>query len=178
MSLSTMSTSKEIDEKWFPLPTPIMQISGLLALSATADLPSSFGVEDSKGTEQLEKPPCLIITSKPGSGHRPYGDAECLQIPHVLEIESLRGKKGEIHFVNTILPKSVEFIKFHLYSGRTVCIACDSGKDLSVGIAVAALQMFFDNDGKLIKQNDIGNVEGKSSESEEADDYLIDVTWL
>ncbi|EEB93680.1 hypothetical protein MPER_07630 [Moniliophthora perniciosa FA553] len=60
------------------------------------------------------------------------------------------GKKGQMHFLQVVLPRSTEFIHSCLSQGLSVCIACPTGNDLGVGVAVAALQKFFTVDGKFI----------------------------
>lgn len=59
------------------------------------------------------------------------------------------GKKGQHHLLRTLLPRGTAFLGAQLALGRAVCVLCDDGKDLSVGLAVAALQLFFDDSGAL-----------------------------
>jgi len=72
-----------------------------------------------------------------------------------LRIETLQGKRGRIQFLQSVLPQSMSFISHHLRLNARVCISCDSGKDLSVGIALAALQTFFDETGSFIAEDSI-----------------------
>ncbi|KAF8828740.1 hypothetical protein HHX47_DHR3000133 [Lentinula edodes] len=44
----------------------------------------------------------------------------------------------------------MEFVQMQLAQGMRVCIACDSGKDLSIGVATAALQKYFDDEGNFV----------------------------
>lgn len=37
-----------------------------------------------------------------------------------------------------------------LLEGKGVCVACESGKDMSVGVVLAALQLYFGDDGSLL----------------------------
>lgn len=41
--------------------------------------------------------------------------------------------------------------------GLDVCVACDTGKDLSAGIVLAMLASFFDDTGTIIDKGDKGN---------------------
>lgn len=70
----------------------------------------------------------------------------------VLSIQTPEGKKGQHHFLTVVLPRSMPFIHTHLQNLRTVCIACNTGTDTSIGVAVAALAVFFRPDGSLCSQ--------------------------
>ncbi|KAK0226543.1 initiator tRNA phosphoribosyl transferase [Armillaria fumosa] len=67
----------------------------------------------------------------------------------VERIKTLPGKKGQAQFLSTVLPQAMAFIQSALFKGRSVCVSCDTGKDVSVGVAVTALQMLFDDNGHL-----------------------------
>lgn len=67
----------------------------------------------------------------------------------ILCIQTPEGKKGQYHFLTIVLPHSIPFIQHHLQRQRTICIACTTGTDLSVGVAVAALALYFRPDGSL-----------------------------
>jgi hypothetical protein len=73
--------------------------------------------------------------------------------PPVRRIDARGGKKAHIQFLQVVLPQAMTFIRHHLELGMPVCIACDSGKDLSVGVALAALQMFFDDNGCFVRHD-------------------------
>jgi len=122
-------------------PTPVAKIGGrltLCTLSEVSSLNSSGGVDFNY----------IILTpsnSQQNSQSR-------------LFMPTLSGKKGQIHFRNVVLPTSVDFIRDRLYKGLRVCIACETGKDLSVGVVLAALQLFYEDDGSLrgtSKTNDL-----------------------
>lgn len=85
--------------------------------------------------------------------------------PEILHLFLDSGKKGQHTFLHSVLPQSLDFISYHLAPkrpqqgeeeeegsqvdrGRNICIACESGKDASVGVAVAALQILFDEEGR------------------------------
>ncbi|KAK0212280.1 initiator tRNA phosphoribosyl transferase [Desarmillaria ectypa] len=67
-----------------------------------------------------------------------------------LQVERIKmspGKKGQTQFLSTVLPQAMAFVQSALIKGRSVCVSCDTGKDVSVGVVVTALQIFFDDDG-------------------------------
>ncbi|KDR76419.1 hypothetical protein GALMADRAFT_140055 [Galerina marginata CBS 339.88] len=114
-------------------PTPVTKVGGRLLLCTTADLP-----DETKEGEQAY----ILLT--------PQTDEEALpSTVSKLYLSVVSGKKGQHDFLLSTLPKSVVFIRRNLTQGRDVCVACESGKDLSVGIVLAALQLFFTDDGKL-----------------------------
>ncbi len=65
----------------------------------------------------------------------------------VERIKTLPGKKGQTRLLSTVLPQVMAFVQSALVKGRSVCVSCDTGKDVSVGVIVTALQMFFDDNG-------------------------------
>lgn len=114
--------------------TPIEKVHGRVHLCATSDLPP-----DVKDWEQ-------------DVGYVVVGTS-LLRVPDtssILRIEMWEGKKGQIQFLQDVLPRSTSFIRSHLLAGRRVCVSCGTGSDLSVGIALAALQKFFDDSGDLL----------------------------
>jgi len=68
----------------------------------------------------------------------------------VLRLQMSNGKKDQIHFLQNILPRSTAFVGTRLEKGERVCICCENGKDASVGVVLAALQLFFDNAGNFV----------------------------
>ncbi|PBK88492.1 initiator tRNA phosphoribosyl transferase [Armillaria gallica] len=67
----------------------------------------------------------------------------------VERIKTLPGKKGQTQLLSIVLPQAMAFVQSALVKGRSVCVSCDTGKDVSVGVVVTALQMFFDDNGRL-----------------------------
>lgn len=68
----------------------------------------------------------------------------------VLALEMQEGKKGQFQFLHSVLFKSIPFIGEHLSKGTAVCICCHNGKDTSIGVALAALQIYFDDNGLYV----------------------------
>lgn len=113
-------------------PTPVTKVGGrltLCTLSELSSLNSSGGVDFNY----------VILT--------PSNSQQNSQSK--LFIPTLLGRKGQAHFLNTVLPTSMDFICDRLYKGLRVCIACETGKDLSVGVVLAALQLFYEDDGSF-----------------------------
>lgn len=81
------------------------------------------------------------MQSEPGSKYRK------VYIPVVA------GKKGQSHFLQNTLPAATTLIRERLAEGKRICIVCESGKDLSVGVALAALQLFFQDNGSLVSMD-------------------------
>jgi tRNA A64-2'-O-ribosylphosphate transferase len=129
---------------------PIERVSGLLSICSVATLRSK---------PLLAAHPeiaLLCVTSKD-----PEQSTSKAELPTensaILWIQTLEGKRGQHHFLNTVLPRSLPFIQSHLQKGRKVCIACDTGTDVSVGVCVAALAKYFRADGSFYPS---GNEQG------------------
>jgi tRNA A64-2'-O-ribosylphosphate transferase len=121
-------------------PTPISRVHGRLLVCAVVDLPETWNQDTDTDT-------AYVVVAGVGTG-----TAE-VSIPDgvpVLRIEAWAGKKGQFQFLQDILPRATAFFRAQLKAGRLVCAACDSGADFSVGIALAALQLFFDDAGELV----------------------------
>ncbi|GJJ08429.1 hypothetical protein Clacol_002645 [Clathrus columnatus] len=70
----------------------------------------------------------------------------------ILSLKLLPSKKGQIQFLNELLPRALVYLKNCLNTGENVVILCRDGKDLSIGIALTALTLYFDKDGNFIRQ--------------------------
>jgi tRNA A64-2'-O-ribosylphosphate transferase len=115
-------------------PSAILKVGGRILVSSTHDLGA---IEDDIAW--------VLITS----GSQVQGAATD-ENSHILRLVTPEGRKGQAHFLRHIIPRSIEFIGQHLTQDVNVCVACEDGRDLSVGIAVVALQQFFDEDGGFI----------------------------
>ncbi|KAH8830426.1 initiator tRNA phosphoribosyl transferase [Flagelloscypha sp. PMI_526] len=60
-----------------------------------------------------------------------------------------QGKKGQMLFLQQVLPEAMKYIYDCLLSGKNVCIACPDGRDQSVGVALCALALYFSDDGQF-----------------------------
>lgn len=68
----------------------------------------------------------------------------------VLRFAIPTGKKSQTSFLHDVLPTALPYINSKLSAGSTIIIACPSGKDLSVGLALAAIATYFDDTGTYI----------------------------
>ncbi|KAJ7496746.1 initiator tRNA phosphoribosyl transferase [Mycena latifolia] len=121
------------------LATPIKKVHGRVLVCATTDLPP-----DPKDWDK-------------SMGHVVIGAGPSVKLPDsssILCIETWEGKKGQMQFLQDVLPRSTSFLHAQLLAGRRVCITCDTGTDFSVGIALVALQKFFDDGGELVVSGD------------------------
>lgn len=129
-------------------PSPIAKVAGRLSISTISDL---TGSATAYGGDKLEAADIVYVflTSDNASAATdalPELDSE----PPVLRLKVPDGKKGQIHFLQDVLPRSMVYLQKHLADGKQVCIACNNGRDMSVGVALAALQKFFDGEGNFV----------------------------
>jgi tRNA A64-2'-O-ribosylphosphate transferase len=108
-------------------PTPIKKIGGRLLLCDLMSLPSTCA----------ENVVYLILTT---SGDR----QNTLSRTYIYVVS---GKHGRAHFLNHVLLTSIDLIRKAIFEGSNVCVACETGRDLSVGVVTAALQLLFNDDG-------------------------------
>ncbi|VDC05117.1 unnamed protein product [Peniophora sp. CBMAI 1063] len=128
------------DHDWTDSLTPIMKISGRIRLCRLADLPRA-GLD---GALLHDKAYFLIYASSPEASTTTGPSA------HIHRCTLAAGKKGQHDLLRSILPQAVTFASRHLTpEGKDVVVACDDAKDASVGVAVALLQLFFDDNGQL-----------------------------
>ena len=131
---------RSIEDDISPFPTQV----GKTPLYITS-LANFSSVKPPLGTDSCAY---IIVTSEETS----------LAMPQVLPALPLiipAGKRGQTHFMRA-LPSAVAFTQAQLRTGLKVCFVCETGKDYSVGIALAALQQLF---------NDFGNYVGNRAES-------------
>ncbi|KAJ3766582.1 initiator tRNA phosphoribosyl transferase [Lentinula raphanica] len=135
-------------------PSAIDRVNGRILLCSTADI-----IAELKGQlhQTFEIP--AVVTFLVLSSHVKWNDASMVANPRVQYISAPEGKNGRT-FVQTVLPRSMDFIQTQLIQGRSICVACDTGKDLSVGVALVALSRFFDEHGKFLESNTQNNTLG------------------
>lgn len=126
-------------------PTPVNKVDGRIILCAVQDLKALW-------PSSSEDESVYIIITGDTFDLPITGDAS-----RILHIScNVDGKKGQGHFLQEILPRSDDFIRVSLAKGKRVWISCDTGKDVSVGVALVALQKYFDDDGKY-NQRTVGS---------------------
>ena len=140
--------------------SPVARVQGRLLIGAMSELPD---VSTRIATQDL----VVYVILTPTEDATPQVDSD-----PSLFVPVHAGKKGQSHFLRKVLPPSVEFIGRHLRSGLNVCIVCETGKDLSVGVALVALQLFFADDGTFIPKEENSNDEGSFSNNNSYDAEL------
>ncbi|KAI1791152.1 initiator tRNA phosphoribosyl transferase [Ganoderma leucocontextum] len=146
------SKVRQHGDTWRTHPTPVTVTSGQLFIGSVADMPSDVAdtLPDADG------PVSFVIVSATAPRPQPNGDnaADLEQLSkeeHVLRLQLAEGKKDQLAFLQVVLPTATRFIKERLARGDAICVCCDTGKDAGVGIALAALQLFFDDRGQLLE---------------------------
>ncbi|KAH9834126.1 tRNA A64-2'-O-ribosylphosphate transferase [Rhodofomes roseus] len=130
--------TQPLHREWGMKPTPIIQVGGRILICSTSAIPTDFS-----GTIPgiASRTSFLIVSASSaliGGG---------FEADNVLRLQMADGRKDQILYLQSILPRSMAFIESRLSRGESVCVCCDSGKDASVGVALAALQLFFDDKG-------------------------------
>ncbi|KAI9568795.1 initiator tRNA phosphoribosyl transferase [Boletus coccyginus] len=125
--------------------TPIQRISGRISICNIASLRRPDLL-------QLHPSVAFLCLAPQDTNHLTGVVVASSNAFRVLSIQTPEGKKGQHHFLTVVLPRSMPFIHTHLQNLRTVCIACNTGTDMSIGVAVAALAVFFRVDGSLCSQ--------------------------
>ncbi|KAF8150611.1 initiator tRNA phosphoribosyl transferase [Crassisporium funariophilum] len=122
--------------KRISLPSSVEKVGGRLLLGTLGDVP------EGRSDDGLDDIAYLLLT--------PSIEDAPLSAPQKSYVPTIAGKKGQAHFLQVILPAAMVFIRRNLAAGKRVCVACESGKDLSVGVVLAALQLFFADTGSII----------------------------
>lgn len=117
-------------------PTPVTKVDGQLLLCSISEIP----VMDRRNPDNEEIAYLILSPS-----HIEFPTSS----PWTLSIPLTSGKKGQAEFLQSVLPQSLDFIHKQLTQGKRICVACESGKDSSVGVVLAALQLFFTDSGHL-----------------------------
>ncbi|TFK84242.1 initiator tRNA phosphoribosyl transferase [Polyporus arcularius HHB13444] len=138
---------------WTTLPSPIAALHGRISIGAVPDMP----FELAPTLPDVDRPCSFVVVSATGSSSPPTSDADSdasdsmSSEPHVLRLRLAEGKKDQLHFLQHVLPASTRYINDRLATGDAICVCCDSGRDAGVGIALAAIQLFFDDEGRPLE---------------------------
>lgn len=141
-----MSHNQSHEVEWIIKPTPVLRASGLLLLGTISDLPSPL---PRSLPDRSDRTAFVILAGSPS-----IHEIQAVEKEIVLLLQISQGKKDQIHFLQSILPRATAFIGKQLSKGLPVCICCENGEDASVGVALAALQLFFDDDGRFLSMPD------------------------
>lgn len=126
--VSNSKTAVDLSHHTFHIPpTTCLSISSISALQAQQPNPESVIILLSPAQSPKE-----TWKTSPTSLHIGLG-------PHKIGSRNLR----------EVLPFISEFMKASLHQDHKIFISCESGKDFSVGVALALLCMFFYEDGML-----------------------------
>ena len=128
------------------LPTPIAKVRGRLLVGAISDLPQPRPHRLPNAQADV----AYVLISEQPAPEVP-SDTETPSPKTVFHLQLPQGKRGQKQFLEEVLPQATLFVDTHLSQGSSVCICCDTGKDASVGVALAALQLFFDEDGDFVE---------------------------
>lgn len=140
-------------------PTAITRVEGRLLIAALADVSCYSVNRDSSRMNPTWDTPCIILHNSSAAN---VGQKNSSKDQISTEAQNARleicipgDKKSAERAFKANLSRCLEFVKNHLEENRNVCIVCETGKDLSVGVAIAAMQAFFDDDGSF----DLGRYE-------------------
>ncbi|KAF7297903.1 Initiator tRNA phosphoribosyl transferase [Mycena chlorophos] len=128
-----VSASSSTPERTNRGPTPITHADSRLLIGALLDL------------DYYDENIAYVLAGGPAPLHNP-------PIPRILHLPlSSSNKKAQSNSaLPALLPRSTAFASAQLRAGKRVCFACDDGRDVSVGLALAALGVAFDAEGRLL----------------------------
>ena len=156
---------------WSASPTPVLKVGGRVLLCALEDLPRELPVgipgtckPDNDGEAEIafivvyasnvtsgdtnQTPP-----TEPRSDDRETRQSSTLGenggTSRVLRMHLPLGKRGQYVFLHEVLPCAVSFASSHLNLGRKICVA---GGNEGIGLTLALLQLFFDDEGSLCSE--------------------------
>lgn len=169
------ASAPKLDE-WKKPPSAITRVDGLLAITCVADMPDwafqKRKIPDSRRMD-VKTLPCIVIRTNGEIKVPSFKEIS----PSILWVSLPTDKKASGRAFKASLSRCLDFVEAHLRDGRTVCVACETGKDLSAGITVAALQCFFSDDGSLdLKRRERGNMQGESSRIASQHLFIPDTT--
>lgn len=135
---------------------PVHAVQGRLLSVVTSGLPDPLPFLPPAALNRI--PRCLAyVLITPFSQHLVGGDGD-LTGQNILRITLPAAMSSHSHFLLcNILPMAIPFIRKHLSIGEDVCVACPTGKDLGPGVIVSALSLFFDDNGVLLCDDEMGN---------------------
>jgi tRNA A64-2'-O-ribosylphosphate transferase len=168
-SYPTFTSPASLERK--PSPVPIRRIDGRIQLASfsPSDLDALISSLSSIEPQDANVAYIVLDFSSPSvsSGVSVVDLCAvkgCVSSPeNILHIlASPKGKaKVDAHFLQHILPAAIPYIKSQLFSksAKTIYILEGRGNDpgtrldMSVGLAIAAIQLFFDGDGTLMRED-------------------------
>lgn len=129
---------------------PVHSVHGRLLLTVISELPNPPPLLLPTTSGSLVRRLAYVLIAHQSSEVLPagnHGDPAC---QNILQIRLPAAVSAHSTFLlYNILPRAIPFVKKHLAAGEDVCVACPTGKDLGPGVIVAALGLFFSDDGEL-----------------------------
>ncbi|KAF8523245.1 tRNA A64-2'-O-ribosylphosphate transferase [Gautieria morchelliformis] len=132
------STYQSDDFTGSPILVPVIPVKSRLAVGMAHSMPSLSALSSMSGRKVY-----VFMTSQPGP-------LPAVSSCRILLLQTTPGKKGQHKLLTDVLPQSLHFIRHHLVHGEDIAVVCNDGKDISVGVAVAALCLFFDDEGVCV----------------------------
>ncbi|KAI0091657.1 tRNA A64-2'-O-ribosylphosphate transferase [Irpex rosettiformis] len=132
--------------------TPVGHVQGRIVICLVSELPIP-SIEDKSLVSASNSTAYVVISENTPTPTEQRNPATCDDLVNaVLRLHLPPGKRGQHTFLDSVLPQSLPFIDAHLARGNdsTIYICCDTGKDASVGVALTALQLFFDDEGLYV----------------------------
>lgn len=130
--------------------TGVARVRGKILIGSLSELPQPLGLSSDAVNDMT-----FVVISESGSPEPEHGEAGNFRSEtvgdQVLRLRLPEGKRGQKQLLADVIPRSVFFIDQQLSRGSRVCICCDTGKDSSVGVALVALQLYFDDNGEFIE---------------------------
>lgn len=137
--ISTLVSEGHLTHNGNP-PSPITKVNGHILICTTSDFLSRDFIQ----TYDLKSVAFLLLTSK--DEVLPVFSNETT----TFQVHVIGGKKGHMQFLKQVLPHSMDYIRRQLRCGKRICVVCNTGHDISVGVALSALQKFFDDEGNYV----------------------------
>ena len=147
--------------EWKVPPTRIVAVRGRVLIGAVTDMP----LHPDPHCPGIDHPVSFIIISPahlPPSSHQAPPDLAIVdehalnpEEKHVLRVHLAEGKRGQLDFLQRVLSVCMAYAHTRLALGDALCVCCDSGRDASVGVALAALQTFFNDAGQCTSESEL-----------------------
>ncbi|KAF5375517.1 hypothetical protein D9615_009160 [Tricholomella constricta] len=118
--------------------TPITKVDGRMKLCTFAELERVGPLESSSSAY------VLLSATREGEGSTKIPSGPALTLPLAPRIKT--------HLTQTLLPRALPFIGAQLARGRSVCVVCGGEEEVGdegTAVLLAALVVFFDDDGRV-----------------------------